>query len=235
MTRIGDNIGVSRSALSDSEPSTVQGGSQGARLPDPFYPSGPPVEDLQTAIAKLEIENSRENRASADADRAAAEKSQEDAHAKKIATMRELADDTFASAMVDGAFQGLSAAAQCGAAVESYSSTVQDLNAKACPELSDAIGRSAAVSARTSRLLDASSKATSAAGAIWSGAEKSAMEGDRADMAVFDQDIDRAKNRVDGAATQSKRADDDIHDTMAALKEYIAAKGQAAQAAVLKG
>ena len=75
----------------------------------------------------------------------------------------------------------------------------------------------------------------SAAGTIWSGAEKSAMEGDRADMAVFDQDIDRAKNRVEGASTQSKRAQDDIHDTMAALKEYIAARGQAAQAAVLKG
>jgi hypothetical protein len=230
-----ENIGVSRAALTDSQPSTVQGGSQGAQLPDPLYPSGPPAVDLQTAIAVLEIQSSHENRVGADQERAAAEKAQEEAHAKKIAKMREVADDTFTAALVDGAFQGLSAAAQFGAAVESYSSTVQGLNAKACPELSDAIGRSAAVSERASKLLEASSKAMSAAGTIWTGAEKSAIEGDRADVAVFDQDIDRAKNRVDGASTQSKRADDDIHDTMAALKEYVAAKGKAAQAAILKG
>jgi len=236
--RIGENTGVTRSALTDSSTTPVQGGGQGAQLPDPFYPSGPPVEDAQTAIARLEIESSHENRASADAERAAGEKAQEAALAHKIDKMRELADDTFAQGIVEGAFQGLSAAAEVGSAAESFSSSMSEVSAKGVPERSTEameFGKAAAISARTSKLIDASSKAMSAAGTIWSAAEKSGQEHDRESIAVFDRDIDRAKATVDGASTQSKRTDDDVRQTMDALRQYIAAKSQAAQAAILKG
>lgn len=238
MTCVGTTNAAARCAMTErSDGAALQPQRQGTQLPDPFYPNGAPLVDIQTALLLLAVEASRDSRSSADAQRAAGEKAQEAAHARKIEKMRELADDTFAQAMVDGAFQGLSAAVQVGSAAASFSSATSDLKAKGAASLADAdlLSRAAAVSARTSKLLDASSKAMSAAGTIWSGAEKSAQEYDREGLAVIDHDIDRAKGAVDGASAQSKRADDDIHQTINSLREYIAAKSQAAQAAILKG
>jgi hypothetical protein len=233
--RIGENTAVNRSALTDNPTTSAQSGTQGAQLPDPFYPSGPPVEDVETAIARLEIESSHEKRASADGERAAGEKAQEAALGRKIDKMRELADDTFAQGIVEGAFQGLSAAAAVGSAAESYSSSMSEVSAKGTSGFDAAtFSRMAATSARTSKLIDASSRAMSAAGTLWSAAEKSGQERDREGIAVLDRDIERAKGRVDGASTQSKRAEDDVRQTMDALRQYIAAKNQAAQASILK-
>jgi hypothetical protein len=238
MTCVGLTNAAARCGTTEqNDNAALQPHTQGTRLPDPFYPNGLPLVDAQTALLLLAVEASRDGRSSADAQRAAGEKAQEAAHARKIDKMRELADDTFATAMVDGAFQGLSAAAQVGSAAESFSSATSELDAKGatCLLKADTLNRAAAVSARTSKLLDASSKAMSAAGTVWSGAEKSAQEYDRADLAVIDHDIDRAKSMVDGASAQSKRADDDIHQTINSLREYVAAKSQAAQAAIFKG
>ena len=238
MTRIGENVSTTRSAMvAESDTAAHQSDEQGSSLPAPTHVSGPQALDLETAIMLLAIESSRDSRAGADAQRSAGEKAQEQAHARKIDKMRELADDTFAGALVDGAFEGLSAAAEVGSAASSFSSAKSGLDATNtdCLARADELKNASAVSARTSRLLDASSKAMSAAGKVWTGAEKAAQEGDRTGLAVIDHDIDRAKSAVDGAASQSKRAQDDIHDVMSSLREYLAAKSQAAQAAILKG
>jgi hypothetical protein len=238
MTRIGENASTTRSTMTSGGDTIPHqpGGAAGSSLPHPTQVSGPQALDLETAIMMLAIESSRDSRANADAQRVAGEKAQETAHARKIDKMRELADDTFGAALVDGAFQGLSAAVQVGSAAASYSSATSELDAKKTPCLlqADKFGRDAATAARTSKLLDASSKVMSATGTIWSGAERAAQERDRTDLAVVDQDIDRAKSMVDGASAQSKHAQDDIHDVMSSLREYLAAKSQAAQAAILK-
>jgi hypothetical protein len=58
---------------------------------------------------------------------------------------------------------------------------------------------------------------------------------DRADIAALDGDIDRAKSGVDAASTERRRADDDIRETINAIRQYLAAKSQLANAAILKG
>jgi len=206
-------------------------------LPAPGYPNGPPVDDLQTALAVLMIETSRDQRSVADKQREAGTKAQEEAHARKIEKMRDLADEAFTQGLVDGVFEGISGAAQAGAACLSFSSTTKDIDAKAafCPRQGEALARESAVASRASKLLDASSRLTSAAGKIGSAAAKSAQENDRADIAVIDHDIDRAKSTVEGASSESKRAADDIRETMNFVRQYLAAKTQAAQAGIIKG
>jgi hypothetical protein len=206
-------------------------------LPPPGYPDGPPADDLQTALAVLMIETSRDRRRIADKQRDASAKAQEEAHATKIAKMRELADDTFTQGLVDGVFQGVSGAAQAGAACLSFSSTIKDISAGPAnaADRCSVLATEAAELSRASKLLDASSKLTSAAGTIWSAGMKSAQERDREAMAAADHDIDRAKGAVDGASTDSKRAQEDIRETINYVRQYLAAKTQAAQAGILKG
>ena len=54
-------------------------------------------------------------------------------------------------------------------------------------------------------------------------------------MIWIEKDIDRAKATVDGASGEGKRAQDDIRETINYVRQYLAAKSQAAQAAILKG
>jgi hypothetical protein len=224
-------------ALDGERPTNASSTKATSSLPPSEYPNGPPVDDLQTALAVLTIETARDRRAIADKQRDAAGKAQDEAHAAKISKMRELADDTFAQGLVDGVFQGISGAAQIGAASLSFSSTVKDIDAKGtiCPVEAESFARSAALAGRASKLLEASSKLTSAAGTIWSAGLKSAQDRDREAMAVADHDVDRAKGAVDGASTESKRAQEDIRETINYVRQYLAAKTQAAQAGIIRG
>jgi hypothetical protein len=219
-------VGTTTSALNAASP-----------LPQPTYANGPPTDDLQTALAVLMIRTSRDNRAVADKQQAASSKAQEEAHARKIDKMKELADDTYTQAIVDGVCQGVSAAAQAGSAGLSYSSSMDGIGSKLedSPMRSAELAQHAASVERTSKFLDAGGKLVSAGGVIGSGALKRAQEDDRKDMAIADRDIDRAKSAVEGASSDSKRAQDDERETINYIKQYLAAKTQAAQAAIIRG
>lgn len=233
-TPIGGTAATTRTqTVDDDMANSASALSASSSIPPPGYPNGPPVDDLQTALAVLMIETSRDQRAVADKERAAGTKAQEAAHERKIEKMRDVADEAFTQGVVDGVFEGISGAAQAGAACLSYSSTVKDIAAKSAS--CDVLAGEAAVAARASRLLDASSRLTSASGKIWSAAAKSAQESDRADIAVIEREIDRAKGGVDAASSDSKRAADDIRETINFVRQYLAAKTQAAQAAIIKG
>lgn len=222
MTRIGDTKPSTSIQGATHQDAVCSPPAAKGELPNPLYPHGVPVDDLQMALAILQIDSRRDSRKAADVENASAAKAQDEAHARKIDKMRELADDTFSEALVDGVMKGISAAAEAGAACASFSST----RSEGSP--------AAATSARTSKLLEASSKASSATGTIWSGGIKSAMEHDREDMAIADRDVDRAKGRADGASAEIKRADDDIRETMNYIRQYVAAKEQLGQAAIMK-
>jgi hypothetical protein len=217
--------------------STSRAATSASSLPNPNYTAGPPVDDLQTALAVLMIEISRDNRASADQQREAGLKAQEEAHARKIEKMKELADDTFSQALVDGVMQGVAAAAQAGAASLSYSSSMSDIASKGedCMVKSASLARESAKLAQQSRLMEAGSRAVSATGTIASGAGKSGIERDREGIAVAEHDVERAKGSVEGASSDSKRAQDDARETMNFIRQYLAAKTQAAQAAIIRG
>lgn len=238
MTPVGRNEGPMKTYGLDGESSPSSGAvSATSALPPSAYASVPPVDDLQTALAVLTIETARDRRSVADKQRDAGAKAQEEAHGRKIEKMRDVADEAFTQGLVDGVFEGISGAAQAGAACLSFSSTMKDIEAKStsCLVKSERFARESAVAGRASRLLDASSRLTSASGKIWSAAAKSAQESSRADIAVIDQEIDRAKSGVEGASTESKRAQEDIRETINYVRQYLAAKTQAAQAAIIKG
>jgi hypothetical protein len=217
-TNAATSVQINTDPASSERPQAVPNGA----LPDPFYPNGVPLLDLQTALAVLTIEAARDNRKLADTERAGAAKAQDDAQGRKIGKMHELADDNLSGAIIEGAFQGLSAAASVGSACMGFSSAMNE-------------GSAGAAAMRSSKLFDAGGKASTATGTIWSGVAKSAADHDREEMAIADRDIDRAKSTVDGASTDSKRADDDIRDTMNYIRQYVSAKEQLGQASILKG
>jgi hypothetical protein len=238
-TPIRGSEGTTRvQAVEDASRSAASGAvTKSGALPDPIYTAGPPVDDLQTALAVLMIETSRDNRATADKQREAGLKAQEDAHARKIEKMKELADDSFSQALVEGVMQGVSAGAQAGAASLSYSSSMSDIASKGetCMVKSASLAQESAKLAQQSRLMEAGGRAVSATGTIASGAGKSSIEHDREDIAVAEHDVERAKGSVEGASSDSKRAQDDARETMNFIRQYLAAKTQAAQAAIIRG
>lgn len=233
-TPIRGSEGTTRLQAVDGDvASTSSAATSASSLPNPIYTAGPPVDDLQTALAVLMIEISRDNRASADKQREAGLKAQEEAHARKIEKMKELADDTFSQALVDGVMQGVAAAAQAGSASLSYSSSMSDIASKGVKSAS--LAQESAKLAQQSRLMEAGSRAVSATGTIASGAGKSGIERDREGIAVAEHDVERAKGSVEGASSDSKRAQDDARETMNFIRQYLAAKTQAAQAAIIRG
>ncbi len=201
-------------------------------------PMGPvPSDDLETALSILMIENLREQRSMGDAERAEAMRSQEEAFGRKIEKMRELAEDTFAQGLGDGLFQIASAGMQAGAAKVGYDGAHAEIEKElAEPKaLKTRWAENAALLSRNSRLLDAGAKGVSGAGAIATAATRAAIERDRTHIAQIEHDIDRAKSTVDGCSSTVKRAEDDIRETMAFVKQYLAAKAQTAQAAIIRG
>jgi len=166
-------------------------------------PAGVAMDDLQTALAVLTMELAREQRRAGDEQRDAAMKAQEDAHTRKIAKMHELADDTFAQGLVEGA-------AQATSALFTFDSARHGFKAAAADARGDKVA--AAAHTQLSKIDDANGKLASAAGTIGGAALKAAQERDRADIAVIDREMDRAKADVDGASAQSKQAQDDIRD-----------------------
>lgn len=200
-------------------------------------PNGPlPTDDLQTAIAVLMIENMKEQRATSDRQRGIAAKAQEEAQSRKIAQMREIADETFAQGLAEGFTQLASAGLQARSAVVGYGSAVADMESKVKDSAKAAeAARDASKLARDAKLLDAASRAVSAAGTIGSNGAKSEIEHDRANVAVTDREIDRARSAADGAASDSKRAQDDIRETMGFIRQYLATKAQLNQASIIRG
>ena len=199
-----------------------------------------PTDDMQTALAVLMIQCSKEQRAMSDSQRATAAKAQEEANARKIEKLREIADATFAQGLADGLCQIGSASLQARSAVLGYDSAKADIVSKQRTDLhaSDAARGWADYSARLgrdSKLLDAASRGVSGAGAILSTSLKSGIEHSRADVAEIDREIDRARGAVDGAASDSKRAQDDIRETMGFIRQYLATKAQLNQASVIRG
>ncbi len=195
------------------------------------------TDDLVTAIAVLQIKARHDERVASDQEKAAASKSQEEAQARKVEEMRKLADDTFAEGVVTGAFD-------CAAGVATAASAVTEFKAdtkKAAAEADVAKGQDATALASSSRsltrdakLLDASAKGFSAASHFGGAVYKSDEENDRADTAQADADIDRAKSAAESAAAASRRADDDIRDTINAIRGYVEAKEQAERAALFR-
>lgn len=180
-------------------------------------------DDLMTALAMLTVKQKHQDRVAADAQRIAGEKAQEEAQSRKIDKMRELANDTWTQGLVEGVLEGASAIASGASALDDFAASKQSCALES------------AKLARDAKLLDAGSKGLMAASHLGSAFAKSAQEEDRRDMAIADRDVDRAKSTVDGASTASRRAEDDIRETLNAVRQYLAAKTQLANAAIIKG
>lgn len=190
-------------------------------LPPPLSPAS--GDDLMTALAMLTIQQRHEQRVSADQQRAVAVKAQEEAQAEKIAKMRELADDTFMEGVVSGVLTGASAAASAGSACSNYASTTTD-----CGDQRDKLKLKAGILSATGAGFDGASKFAGAS-------VKSDQDDDRADMAVADGAVERAKGAVDAASSEARKADEDARETMNAIRQYLAAKSQLANAAIIRG
>ncbi|MBX3190316.1 MAG: hypothetical protein KF819_25175 [Labilithrix sp.] len=209
-------------------------------LPEPLFASVD--DDLMVAIAVMTMKQRQTDRAQADQQRVASASSQDEAHARKIEAMRELADHTFLQALVEGVLDGASAFASVTSALASYAGDIANANAGLCKEGSE-LGAElkaqwqevGAHFTRKGKLWDAAAKGLSASSRFSGGIARSAQERDRADMAAIDRDIDRAKAAVDGAAAERSKADEDIRETLNTIRGYLAAKSQLANASILKG
>lgn len=199
-----------------------------------------PTDDMQTALAVLMIQSSKEQRVMSDAQRALAAKSQEEANARKIEKLREIANATFAQGLVEGFIQVGAASLQAKSALLGYDSARADIVSKQRTDIGAmAAARGwtdyAAKLGRDSKLLEAGSRGVSAAGTMLIGSLKSGIEHGRADAAEIDREIDRARSAVDGASSESKRAQDDIRETMGFIRQYLATKAQLNQASIVRG
>lgn len=190
-------------------------------LPRPLSPAT--SDDLMTALGMLSMQQRHEDRLLADQQRAAASKAQDEAHAEKIAKMRELADDTFKEGLIEGILGGASAIASAASAQVSYDGAMND-----CHMQSERL-------TRNGKLLHSASEGFGAGSKLGGAMAKADQENDRTDMAIADAAIDRAKASVDSAASESRRAQEDIRETMNAIRQYLAAKSQLANAAIIKG
>jgi hypothetical protein len=185
-------------------------------------------DDLMTSISILTMKQKQDDRVASDHQRVQAEKTQEEAQAQKIEKMRELAHDTFMEGVIGGLLEGASAAASAASAIKEFDGKMMDLS-------KDKITVPSLALARDAKLLEAASKSLSASAKLGTGLAKSAQDDDRTEIALADRAVERAKSAVDAASTASRRADEDIRDTLTAVRQYLAAKTQAAQAGILKG
>ncbi|MDB4936748.1 MAG: hypothetical protein JWP87_3720 [Labilithrix sp.] len=187
------------------------------------------ADDLMTSISILTMKQKQNDRTAADQQRVQAEKNQEEAQAQKIEKMRELARDTFLEGLVSAVLEGASSAMAAASAVEEFNGKMLEVNNSG--ELTQ---RSVALT-RNGKLLEAGSRALSGSSRLGGAVAKSAQEDDRTDIALADRAVERAKSAVDAASTASRRAEDDIRETLNAVRQYLAAKTQAAQAGIIKG
>ncbi len=194
-------------------------------------------DDLMTSIALVGIKGKQNDRVAADQQRAAAEKTQEEAQARKIERMRELAKDTFMQGLLEGLMEGAGAVATAISAVDEFRSGTDGARATELGPGAEAtlLGKHSRSLARDAKLLDAASKGLSASSHLGSAVARAAQEDDRKDIAIADRDLDRAKGGVEAASTASRRADDDIRETLNNIRQYLAAKSQLANAAIIKG
>lgn len=201
------------------------GPSASPLLPSPIATG----DDMMTSLAILLMKAKHEDRIASDNQRLVAENAQQRAEQTKIDKMRELAKDTFAQGLVEGVLEAASAAACAASAVDEFSS------ATAVKAPNNELTLESRKLARDGKLLDAGSKALTATSRLGSGFARAGQEEDRRDMAIADRDVERAKSSVDAASTASRRADDDIRETLNAIRQYLAAKTQLANAAIIKG
>ena len=220
-TTIDGSVGGTRAVAS------VGGGDQGGEAApldgQSLLPAAPPVmaEDMVAALAMMTIKQKQTERANADKQRIASEKAQEEAHATKIEKMRELAKDSFWQGFAESLFDGLSAAASGTAALTEFSTRAHGHfgpKAKATVSVEEAVAKDLGGKGKL-------------AGAIM----KSSIEGERADLAEVDARLDRAKRAVDAAGAASGKAQDEIKETINAIRGYLAAKTQLGQAAIIRG
>ncbi len=220
----GRNVGSA-----GSKPITAVGGAPGEGSSAPvaegsMLPPAPRVvpEDLVAALAMMTIEQKRNERANADKQRIASEKAQEEAHAAKIERMTQLAKDTFRQAVVEGVCEGFSAVADAVSAYKGYEGAITP-------------GADGKKMEATGKYWGVASKSTNIVSKFAAGRAKAAQEEDRRDMAICDAALDRAKRAVDAAAGAAKEAQDDINQTINAIRSYLAAKTQLGQAAIIRG
>ncbi|MDB4938398.1 MAG: hypothetical protein JWP87_5370 [Labilithrix sp.] len=190
-------------------------------LPPPLTPAT--SDDLMTALTMLSMQQLHEERNAADQQRSAASKAQEEAQADKITKMRELAEDTFNQGLVEGVLGGLGAIASAASAVSGFAASTTSC------------GLEEASLARNGKLLQVTSDGLNAASKFGGASARTDQENDRTDMAVADAAIDRAKAATEAASTTSRRAADDLRETMNNLRQYLAAKIQLGNAMIIKG
>jgi len=87
---------------------------------------------------------------------------------------------------------------------------------------------------RDAALAGAASKALGAGSRFGGLACQSEQNEDKKYQAEAERDIDRAKADVDAAATASRRAEEDIRETVAAVRQYSNAKTQLTNAAAIR-
>ncbi len=214
-------------------------------LPAPFAVNA--YDDLMTSLAVMMMRQKHESRLSSDRGREAASKSQEEAHARKIASMRELADDTFMQGVLEGALEGAGAVATAASTLTRFDGEMKEaaasaLDGKPSSELSmgDLVRKAEWAKeskrlARDANLMEVASKGFGAASRLGGAWAKSEQERDREEIARADADIDRAKSAVEGAATEARRASEDIRETIGSIRQYLSAKTQLANAAIIRG
>lgn len=229
------------------EPGDVQalahGESKGARraaeaelLPLPPFAVSQ-WDDLMTSLAVMMLRQKHDERVTSDQQSAAASKAQQDAHARKIGKMRELADDVFAQGLVEGALEGAAAVVTASSALARFEGETKEARAKARPSAPEAksLAERSTELLRNANLADAASKGLGAGSKLGGAWARRAQELDREAMAVADTDIDRAKSSAESASTASRRAYDDVRETIGAIRQYLGAKSQLANAALIRG
>lgn len=206
-------------------------------LPAPFTPAA--TDDLMTTLALAMLQQKHEDRVQSDAQSRAAARAQEEAHARKIEKMHELADDTFAEGLVEGITEGVGAAATGISACVKYGGETKLIDARqvgrAAPDIDvSRLERTGQGWIRNAALIEASGTGARAAGKFVESAYKRSQELDRADMAVIDREIDRAKGTAESASAQSRRDQDDMRDTISAFRAFSNAKTQLQQSMILR-
>jgi hypothetical protein len=214
-------------------------------LPTPFAMAA--YDDLMTSLAVMLLRQKHEQRVTSDQQSQSAAKAQQEAHARKIEAMRDLADDTFMQGIVEGAMEGAAAVTAAASALTRFDAETKEAGVKAlesAPSRELSMGdfvnkvawaKESRILARNANLMDAGSRAFGASAKLGGAYARSAQENDREAIAVAEADIDRAKSSAEAASSESRRAGDDIRETVSAIRQYLAAKTQLANAALIRG
>lgn len=180
-------------------------------------------DDLETALAVLSMQARHDERVASDEQQRVASQAQEEAQARKIAKMRELADDELTQGLVEGILGGAAALASATGAVCELKEAITAVGAyKAGFKLQVGMYR-------------AGSQALSAGQTMGGLFAKGAQDRDREDVAQAEADVERSKASAETAATVGKRAEDDVRETISAIRQYLAAKAQIGQSEIIRG